>query len=1643
MKKYLLSALFSVALLLPWVSQAQCDKLSDYVTPAVATEAFSSIRTTGSSWTTNDLVAGLFKFTMPFDMFFGSQTIHAGDTVYVSKNGYLSFGAQQATFPAPMSIAPMAYLDGNGYDAAQMAIYYKYDATTEEVIVEWHNATVDTLEFNFQVKLQKTDNIVKFCFGDITAATARYNFVQGIEVSAEELMGCTDSIAWPGYTRNDNVIETRTLTSYNTLPTNMCYTFSLRYRRPCVAPATEICATTAKANWSRVSPDSTVIYYQVFYSDDTTVVNELADSLSRHVAVSFYPTLLASFSSVMSDSNSATLSTLAAATTYYYTVYTTDGAGNGYLSDIVSFTTNLDTMARDTVHACMQYRMPFAVVMSDGSVDTNVVLTATDTTTFWTVRIGGMDSILNRAIFVEEPNYITTQAIQCDTFWWNIWYNDTLTPATVTTTAVDPTADTCLIYTATVDQAFIVPDSTLMLGCDLRMLNLVINYKAFDTVTAVACETYKWFIGGDSIDMYTNPLANGDSNIFVSNINHGTTTEGCDSVYALNLRLYGLGASTDSVKACDEFTWIDDSTYLASTTTPTFTVTGTNGCEHTVTLNLTLNNSSKAYIAPVTACDQYIWKVALKGKTTLNVVVDTFYTSDTVSYTYTDNNGCDSIIMLPLTINYKNFATLDTTVCNSFKWVGVDGRVYTKDTVIGYDLNKKYNVGTKKNVDGCDSICGLNLHVKYSTKDTVWDTACSNYEWHIVGTLHDTNTIDTTFTYTRGNNVTDVAQARNFTIDNAAGCDSIMTLKLWLKSAKTGSDTDTVIASCSSEYVYNGQRYAAPTVTNLTAGTANTYVINAFAGTAVNGCDSTSKVILYVGNPLYQAVNATACGEYTWTAGDGKTYAQLDENAPANAIYRNMTDGDYVYANTIPTYTFAGRNNNVDSATKKFVPDTVVSLHLNFQTAIYTYDAVSHLMTRDTLFLGPSYWVMSDYMSAETDTTFEESVFFGSTPLYCDSIVRYTIDLVYNFTKVPQVICMSASGYPLSWTAGDTTLTYMVPANANTTRDTNYIADIQIRNSGDDANEWGYILDITQLKNTYSTQYVTACGTYTWAENDSVYTYDPAATYPKNPADFVTLVGDNNCDSIVVLALTLNPLNEYTVQKCVNRYIWNLNGVKDTIDADFSNSNVFTTTVNRIDTLNGDCLSHDRLVLTLVKPDTVVERICAGPYTWDRTGATYTTSRVVTKAYNRSAICDSAVVLDLRIADGRPTYGRIDLNECEEYTWIIDVPNDYTMTTSTPYTFGTFDHDTTVGYMFANPRTGCDSILTLNLHVNAGSQGVDSVIACDAYTWVDGLYYTESTSTPRFRYANANNEGCDSIVTLVLTINYSQTQTINDTICAGNNYTANNFSILASDLPSQGTYRDNRVIAGGATNGCDIVTILNLRVNPVTTSLENVKACQNYTWNGITYTTDGTYTVHGQNVYGCDSTATLVLAIGQPSSSSQEFEACEQITYQGVTYTNTTILVNNTINEYGCENRDTIRLIVNQPSHSEQWVTEYGSFYWFNGTTYTTSGTYSATLPGADIHGCDSIITLYLTIVNGIEEAGDADILSLYPNPTYGKVTISAENVLRVEVLDIVGRRVATYENTNVLDLTNLAEGAYTLRITLPDGIAVRKVVKK
>ena len=37
---------------------------------------------------------------------------------------------------------------------------------------------------------------------------------------------------------------------------------------------------------------------------------------------------------------------------------------------------------------------------------------------------------------------------------------------------------------------------------------------------------------------------------------------------------------------------------------------------------------------------------------------------------------------------------------------------------------------------------------------------------------------------------------------------------------------------------------------------------------------------------------------------------------------------------------------------------------------------------------------------------------------------------------------------------------------------------------------------------------------------------------------------------------------------------------------------------------------------------------------------------------------------------------------------------------------------------------GCDSVVTLNLTINSSNTGLDTQTACDTYTWIDGNTYT-------------------------------------------------------------------------------------------------------------------------------------------------------------------------------------------------------------------------------------------------------------------------------------------------------------------------------
>jgi len=77
-------------------------------------------------------------------------------------------------------------------------------------------------------------------------------------------------------------------------------------------------------------------------------------------------------------------------------------------------------------------------------------------------------------------------------------------------------------------------------------------------------------------------------------------------------------------------------------------------------------------------------------------------------------------------------------------------------------------------------------------------------------------------------------------------------------------------------------------------------------------------------------------------------------------------------------------------------------------------------------------------------------------------------------------------------------------------------------------------------------------------------------------------------------------------------------------------------------------------------------------------------------------------------------------------------------------------------YMDTIPNAaGCDSVMSITVTINSSSTGTDIQTVCDSYTWIDSNSYTASTTTATHTLTNAG--GCDSVITLNLTLNTTDT----------------------------------------------------------------------------------------------------------------------------------------------------------------------------------------------------------------------------------------------------------------------------------------------
>jgi gliding motility-associated-like protein len=1052
-------------------------------------------------------------------------------------------------------------------------------------------------------------------------------------------------------------------------------------------------------------------------------------------------------------------------------------------------------------------------------------------------------------------------------------------------------------------------------GCDsIATLILAVSASTSSTTNVTVCPAqlpYSW--NGqvyNSAGSYSITLING---------------AGCDSVATLVLTISSATNSTTNVTVCPAqlpYSW--NGQVYNSGGSYSITLQNSAGCDSIATLILTVSASTSS-TTNVTVCPAqlpYSWN----GQS--------YNAGGTYSITLQNSAGCDSIATLNLAVSSATTSTTNVTVCPAqlpYSWNGQT-----------YNAGGTYSV-TLRNSAGCDSIATLNLAVSSVLNSTTNVALCSSqlpYLWN--GQSYN------------------VGGSYSITLQNSAGCDSVATLVLSINPATT-STTNVTICPAQLPYSWNGLTY--------NAGGSYSVTLQNSAG-----CDSTATLNLAISAALNSTTNVSICPAqlpYSWngqTYNAGGTYSVTLQNSAgcdsiatlnlAVSAATSSTTNVTVCPAQLP-YSWNGQTYNAGGTYSVTLQnsagcDSIATLNLAVSAALNSTTNVTICPTQlpyswngQTYNAGGTYSVtlqnsagcdsiatLNLAISAATTSTTNVTVCPAQLP-YSWNGQTYNASGTYSVTLQNSAGCDSIATLNLAVSAAlnSTTNITICPAQLpyswnGQTYNAGGTYSITLQNSAGCDSIATLNLAVSSVLN--STTNVTICPAqlpYSW----NGQTYNVGGTYS------VTLQNSAGCDSIATLNLAVSSvLNSTTnVAVCSSQlpYLWN--------GQSYNAGGSYSITLQN----SAGCDSVATLVLSInpATTSTTNMTVCPAqlPYSWN--GQSYNTGGSYSVTLHNSAGCDSIATLNLAVS--------ASLNSTTNVT-ICPAQLPYSWNGQTYNVGGTYS-------VTLQNSAGCDSVATLNLAVSAALNSTTNVTICPAqlpYSWNGQTYNAGGTYSVTLQ----NSAGCDSIATLNLAVNSVLNSTTNVTVCPAQlPYSWNGQTYNAG-----GTYS----ITLQNSAGCDSIATLNLAVSSVLNSTTNVAVCSSqlpYLWNGQSYNTGGSYSVTLQNSAGCDSVATLVLSIKSATSSTTNIIICPaQLPYSwnGQTYNAGGTYSVTLRNGAGCDSVATLSLVVNSVLNSTINVALCSNQlpYTWNGQTYNTAGSYSATLRNSA--GCDSVATLILAV---------------------------------------------------------------------------------
>ena len=901
-------------------------------------------------------------------------------------------------------------------------------------------------------------------------------------------------------------------------------------------------------------------------------------------------------------------------------------------------------------------------------------------------------------------------------------------------------------------------------------------------------------------------------------------------------------------------------------------ITGANNVCITKTITLSNSNAGGTW----TTSDNSIATVSNTG-------VVTGVAAGNVTITYSVANTCGVAAQTqPVKVNAPTISNTPISICPTALPYTWNGNSYASAGTYTVHLT---------NAVGCDSAATLVLSLKSPTSSNTSVSVCP-----------------VSLPYTWNGNTYAAAGTYTIHLTNAVGCDSAATLVLSLK-ANTASTTTVSVCQSALPYTWNGNSYPTP-------GSYTIHLTNAA------GCDSAATLVLSLNSVSSSTTTLSICPSalpYLW---NGNSYP----SAGTYIVHLTNTLGCDSAATLVLSLNNVSASNTTISICSTSLPYTwngnsyptlgTYTVHLtnalgcdSAATLVLSLKSTSVSSTPVSICPSslPYSWNGNSYATAGTYTV------HLTNALGCDSAATLVLSLKQtSVSSTPISICPTA--LPYSWNGNS-----YATAGTYTIHLTNSVGCDSVAT-----------LVLTIKLPTSSTTPVSICPSalpYSWNGNN----YVAAGTYT------IHLTNAVGCDSATTLVLSVNAntssTTPVTVCKSALPYSWN--------------GNIYATAGTYIVHLTNSsgCDSAATLVLTVNLPtvSSTAVSVCPSslPFSWN--GNSYSTAGTYTVHLTNALGCDSAATLVLSLKSTSVSSTPVSICPASlPYSW-----NGNSYATAGTYT------------VHLTNALGCDSAATLVLSLKQTSVSSTPINICPTalpYSWNGNSYATTGTYTIHL----TNSVGCDSAASLVLSLLPTSSSTSTVSICPS----SLPFTWNGNSYPTAGNY----TVHFTNSVGCDSAATLILSLKPNTTSTTNISICPSalpYSWNGNSFAIAGTYTIHLTNSVGCDSAATLVLSVKSTSVSSTPISICPNalpFTWNGNSYATVGTYTVHLTNSVGCDSAATLILSLLPTSVSTTPISICPNAlpYTWNGNSYSAAGTYVVHLKNSV--GCDSAATLILTL---------------------------------------------------------------------------------